>query len=563
MEGSGLERDQLGRLLEVGRGLVAELDIEGVLAQVLDAARELTGARYAALGVLDENKRELERFIYVGIDEETRRRIGPLPRGHGLLGELIRRPRPLRLAQISHHPRSYGFPAEHPEMTTFAGTPVMIRGEVYGNLYLTEKQDGQEFTDADEQLLIVLAEWAAIAIDNARSHTAIEARRGELERAVRGLEASVELSRELGGEIEIDRVMELIAKRGRALIDARSSLILLVDGNALVVAETAGDVPGDVTGRRLESGIAAALDVLRADVPQRVESRALTALRDLGIDTTNGLLAPLRFRGEPLGVFAALDTVEGTEGFTAGDELLVRSFSITAAAAIAATKALESERLRLTIEASERERERWARELHDETLQELGALKVLQESALRIDTVETMRTALMQAGAQVERVIDEIQGLITQLRPASLGELGTEAALEALAERFAARFEIQIEADIDLAYEQGREPNRHTPELESTIYRIVQEALNNVAKHSRASQVRLLVEERDDAVTVTVDDDGVGFEPGSGRTGFGLIGMRERVALVGGELAVEPRLEGGTRVRATLPVVRASAGAPG
>ena len=130
MEGSGLERDQLRRLLEVGRGLVAELDLEGVLDQVLDAARELTGARYAALGVLDQRKRELERFVYIGIDEQTRRRIGPLPRGHGLLGELIRRPRPLRLAKISDHPRSYGFPTEHPEMTTFTGTPVMIRREV-------------------------------------------------------------------------------------------------------------------------------------------------------------------------------------------------------------------------------------------------------------------------------------------------------------------------------------------------------------------------------------------------------------------------------------------------
>jgi len=557
-----LEREQLIRLLQVGRGLVAELDLDQVLHQVIEAARELTGARYAALGVLDEDKRELERFVYVGIDEETRRRIGPLPRGHGLLGELIRRPQPLRMARISDHPRSYGFPAEHPEMTTFAGAPVMVRGEVYGNLYLTEKQGGAEFTEADEHLLTVLAEWAAIAIDNARSHTAVESRRSELERAVRGLEASVELSRELGGETEIERVLELVAKRGRALVDARMSLVLLLQDRALVVAEAAGDTPADLVGSTLTDSVAPIFDVLRADVPQRVPGESLSGLGELGIEARAGLLAPLRFRGEPLGALVALDPFDDSAGFRAGDELLIGSFAINAATAIAATRALESERLRLTMAAAERERERWARELHDETLQELGALKVLQESALQIDKADTLRNALVQATEQVERVIGEIQGLITELRPASLGALGLGAALEALFERVASRANLEIDADIDLAYEQGLEASRHAPELESTIYRVVQEALNNVVKHAGASNVRILVEERDEVVTVTVDDDGVGIDRRDGGEGFGLLGMRERVILAGGEITVGPRLEGGTRVRATLPAVRASAEAP-
>ena len=149
--------------------MVSKHDPEAVLEQVLEAARELTGARYAAIGVLDDDKRELARFLTVGIDDELRQRIGPLPRGHGILGELIRDPQPLRLARISEHPRSYGFPAEHPPMETFLGVPVMIRGEVFGNLYLTEKRGGSEFDERDEQLLVVLAEWAAIAIDNARA----------------------------------------------------------------------------------------------------------------------------------------------------------------------------------------------------------------------------------------------------------------------------------------------------------------------------------------------------------------------------------------------------------
>jgi GAF domain-containing protein len=163
-----LTERELKRLLEVGRALVTKLDVESVLRQVLDTGRELTEARYAALGILDERGRELERFLYIGIDEGTRRLIGPLPRGRGVLGELIRDPRPLRLADVTDHPRSYGFPPGHPPMTSFLGVPIAIRGEAFGNLYLTDKAGGEQFTEADEELAVVLAEWAAIAIDNAR-----------------------------------------------------------------------------------------------------------------------------------------------------------------------------------------------------------------------------------------------------------------------------------------------------------------------------------------------------------------------------------------------------------
>ena len=135
MEPRDLDPSKLGQLLEVGRGLVAERDPDAVLIRVLNEARELTGARYAAMGILDEDKTGLARFLTVGIDDEMRQRIGPLPQGHGILGELIRNPAPLRLARISDHPRSYGFPADHPAMETFLGVPVRIRDEVYGNLY--------------------------------------------------------------------------------------------------------------------------------------------------------------------------------------------------------------------------------------------------------------------------------------------------------------------------------------------------------------------------------------------------------------------------------------------
>src|SRR5688500_6848465 len=184
MTPASLDQAQLERILAVGRSLVSELDLESVLDQVLNAARELTCARYAALGVLDERKEELERFLFVGIDEQLRRRIGPLPRGRGVLGELIRDPKPLRMNYVRDHPRSYGLPIGHPPMTSFLGAPVRIRGEIFGNIYLTDKEGAEEFSDADERLVNVLAEWAAVAIDNARLYERAERRRSELERAV-------------------------------------------------------------------------------------------------------------------------------------------------------------------------------------------------------------------------------------------------------------------------------------------------------------------------------------------------------------------------------------------
>lgn len=558
MTAGGLEPKQLERLLDVGRTLVAELDLEAVLGRVLDAARELTGARYAALGILDPDKRELERFLFVGIDEEARRRIGPLPRGHGLLGELIREPRSLRLADISDHPHSYGFPAEHPPMTTFLGGPVMIRGDVYGNLYLTDKEGGAEFGEADEQLLVVLAEWAAIAIDNARSHQASEVRRRELERAMRGLQATADLSREVESETDLDRVLELVVKRGRALVEARACAALLLEDGELRVAAVAGEVPSETIGAALpDSGVP--FEVLRGGVGQRVAASALIPLEATGLAASSGLLIPLRSRGTSLGVLVALDRLGDDPAFEADDELALSAFATSAAGAISATRAFEDEKLRLSIFASEQERRRWARELHDETLQELGALKVAQQSALEVDDVQAMRNAMAQASEQVDRMIAGLEGLITELRPAALDQLGTQAAVEALIDRVGARHGLEISADFDLAYEEGRAPTRHDPELEATMYRLVQEALSNVVKHADAARVRVAIEERDSSVTVTVEDDGRGLGEGGDRRGFGQLGMRERVALAKGEISIGPGPKGGTRVMAELPAVRREA----
>jgi signal transduction histidine kinase len=546
---------QLERLLDVGRRLVSELDHETVLGQVVEAARELTGARYAALGVLEDSKAELERFIYSGIDEDTRQRIGPLPRGHGILGELIRDPRVLRLARISDHPRSYGFPVEHPPMTTFVGAPVMIRGEVYGNLYLTDKHDGEEFDPRDERLVEVLAEWAAVAIDNARNHEKLVSRRADLERLLRALEVTASLSIELGGESDLGRVLELVSKRGRALVEARSCAALLSEGDGLYVAEASGEIPSAAVGRRLAE-TSPAQDVLRAEVSQRSRAGAGAAFRELGIEAAAVLIVPLRSRGRNLGVLAAFDRIDDDPVFTRDDQLAMESFAASAASAIGAAISIEEEKTKLSIASRDREKGRWARELHDETLQELAALQVIQEAGLKAESVDAARDALASAIDQVERTIASLRSLITELRPAALDDLGVAAALESLVERIEARTHLELDVDIDLAFERGDAATRPTAELESTVYRLVQEALSNVAKHANAERARVAVEERDGEVSVVVEDDGQGFAPGETPTGFGLIGMRERVDSAGGELTIGPGPDGGTRVSARLPVVR-------
>lgn len=260
--------ESLRRLFEVGRGVLSELDPEVLLDRVLETARKITGARYAALGVLDESRRELERFLVRGIDPGEQHAIGDLPRGRGVLGELITSPLPLRLADVGQHPHSYGFPAGHPPMSTFLGVPIMVRGQAWGNLYLTEKASG-EFDQADEEAVVMLADWAGIAIEHARLCRSAQQRGEELERAMRGLEAARAIALAIGGTTDLGRVLELIVKRGRALVQARSLLILLREGQELVVVATAGEVE-NANGQRIPIEGSTSGEVLTRRRPERI-----------------------------------------------------------------------------------------------------------------------------------------------------------------------------------------------------------------------------------------------------------------------------------------------------
>ena len=455
-----MDEARLRRLLDVGRSLISELEPETVLQRLLEVARELTGARYAAIGVMDDRRQGLERFLTAGIDEDTHRQIGDLPRGRGVLGALISDPRPLRLADVSAHPRSYGFPLAHPPMTTFLGVPIVIEGEAWGNLYLTEKAGG-EFTEDDEEAAVVLAGWAAIAIANARLYRAVSERRDELEKAIRGLETTTEIGRALGGVTDLDRVLELVVKRSRALVDARMAEIALVDGDEFVIAAVAGEGVEGLQGRRVPiSGSLASTAMLSGRAQRFTElPEDSFAAREMGAETA--IVTPMMFRNRPVGFLIAMDRMVGGRAFGEDDQRLLEAFAASAATAVATAQSAGDEALRRSIEASESERARWARELHDETLQSLAGLRVLLTGARRSGDPNRISAALDDAVDLLADGIADLRALITDLRPAALDELGPEAALQTLTARVAQQSGLEIELEVDLAFERGDISERH------------------------------------------------------------------------------------------------------
>jgi signal transduction histidine kinase len=546
-----MDERRLRTLLDAGRDIVSELDYEAVLSRLLEVARELTGARYAAVGVLDERRESLERFVTSGLDEAMERAIGERPHGRGVLGLLIEDPRPLRLPDVERHPQSYGFPLAHPPMHTFLGVPVIVGGEAWGNLYLTDRADG-EFTEEDEEVAVILAEWAAQAIRNARLYRDATRRRDELERVNHGLETTTEINRALGGETDLQRVLELVAKRSRALVSARAAEIGLLDGDGIVIAALAGDAPS-LVGTRLELDGSLASFALRSGRLRRFDEipDGMFARRALG--ATSAIVAPMTFKGRTVGFLIVFDRLSGGV-FSADDERLLEAFAASAATAVATAQSAAEEALRRSLAASEAERGRWARELHDETLQELASLRVLLSGARRSGDDARLREAVDDALDIVTNGVANLRALITELRPAALDEIGLAAALESLAARASNQMDLDVELVVDLPLARGDEPGRLAHEIESVAYRLVQEALTNVSKHAGTDRAEVHVREVSGALEITVRDRGRGFAPDGRGAGFGLIGMQERVALVRGVLDVRSQPGTGTTITARIPI---------
>ena len=553
--------DQSRSLLEIAGSVLGELDLEIVVDRVLESARELTGAQYAALGVLSDSKSELDRFIAVGIDEEARAVIGTLPRGRGVLGELIRNPVALRLAEVGEHPRSFGFPLGHPPMHSFLGVPVLVNAVPFGSLYLTEKAGGGQFTDEDEESAIALAHFAGLAIDHARRYTGATARGEELARNVAALRATTEITHAVAGATDVDVILGLVAKRGRALVSARALLIEIVSGTELIVAAAAGERPDGLIGQRIALADTVASAALRTRSTHRLEVEFNRARFDQhglgrrGVSADAGLVVPLISHNQTYGVLIALDRLHDGPTFTADDQALLEAFATSAATAVAMAQTAASELQRQRLTAAEAERGRWARELHDETLQSLAGLRLSLSAARRTGDADVLEHAVAQAIDHLEDGIANLRALVTDLRPAALDQLGLAAALEALCER-AGRNGLEVDSSIELAYEQGLAATRHTPELETALYRVIQEALTNASKHGQATRAVIEIEENAATVRLRVRDDGDGFDPARSTAGFGLLGIRERVQLLHGTVRIKSSPGDGTIVEASFPVQR-------
>jgi two-component system, NarL family, sensor histidine kinase DevS len=528
-----LTGNRLRGLFEAGMALTSELSLDAVLHRLTEAAAELTEARYAALGVIDPAGSGLERFITHGIDAATAAAIGEPPRGRGILGVVVRDAATLRLADLTADPRAVGFPRGHPAMHTFLGVPIAVRGVAYGNLYLAEKADGREFTDEDEELVTLLAAQAGIAIENVRLYEAAT-------RWSRQLESLNEIGNALATETDLAALLELVTRRLRELLDARIVLVLLPEGDdRLRVAAAAGEGES-LVGERLERSGSKSGRVLDERRSERVDSLlddpdvAQPALRPFGART--GLWVPLLVHGRPIGVLAAHDKLSGDDGrFGDGDLRLAETFAARAAVAVDLSGRVARDSLRRVVAGQELERRRLARELHDETGQALTSILLGLRSLEDFVDGDDERAAVAEIRRLAVETLQDVRRLAVELRPKALDDFGLEAALERLTDNFAGQTGLAVD------FVAGLGDQQLPREVATALYRIVQEGLTNVAKHAEARTVSVLLTGENGRVALVIEDDGRGFDPEDPAEGFGLQGMRERVALLGGSLRVESR----------------------
>jgi signal transduction histidine kinase len=539
------ETDRLRALVETGIAINSELSLDGVLERIVEAAARVTGAQYAALGVIDPAGSGLERFVTYGMTPEVQTQIGDPPHGRGILGVLIHDARPLRLHDLSEDPRSVGFPPGHPPMRSFLGVPILLRGVEYGNLYLTEKEGG-DFTEEDEELVTLLAAQAAVAVENARLYESATSWSQQLE-------SLNEVGAALVGELELEPLLDLVAGRLRELIGARLVAIALPAGDALRIAAADGEGAGDLatvelltgdskTGRVLERGRSERVDSLLEDpeVNQDVARR---------LGATTGLYVPLVARERAIGVLVAHDKIGRDQRFGSADLRLAEQFALRASIAVDLSRRVARDALRRVVAGQEVERRRLARELHDETGQALTSILLGLRAVDEAGDPNRAAKAISDLRQLVVATLQDVRRLAVQLRPKALDDFGLVPALERLAQTLGETSGI----DIDLEAHLGED--RLPTDVETTIYRVIQEALTNVFKHAQSTRVSILLVRRENIVTAVVEDNGVGFDAANRRSdSFGLEGMRERVELHEGRMVVETSPGAGTTLRIEVPL---------
>ncbi len=540
--------DRLRGLLDAGIALAGELSLDGVLQKIIEAAAELTEAKYAALGVIDPGGPGLERFVVTGMDLETQAAIGDIPQGRGILGLLIKDARPLRIDDLSKDPNSVGFPAHHPSMKTFLGVPILLRGVAYGNLYLTEKAGGGPFTEEDEELSQLLAAQAAVAVEYARLYESAT-------RWLNQLESLNEIVDALIAEVELPKLLELVAARLRELVQARLVVIAMpAPGGDLVIRTVAGEGAEELVGTGLGRQGSKSGRVLARGRSERVDSMIEDfevdpeASRHIGART--GLYVPLLLRGRPIGVLSAHDKEGDDPRFTDEDMRLAETFSARVAVAVDLSERVARDSLRRVVSAQELERRRLARELHDETGQALTSILLGLKELEDAGTAADVSSATARLRELVVTTLQDVRRLAVELRPKALDDFGLVPALERLVETF------QEQTGIDVIMEPQLGQERLPSEIETALYRIIQEALTNVVKHAQASRVSIVLSRRGHTVSAVFEDDGRGFAVDETREeGLGLLGMRERLMLLDGRLLVESSSGGGTTLVAEVPIL--------
>ncbi|GAW50890.1 MULTISPECIES: GAF domain-containing protein [unclassified Nocardioides] len=528
-------------LLDAVVTMAADLSLDGLLARIVEIAGDLVDARYAALGVLGAGPEPgLRMFVTHGLSPAQVREIGDLPTGHGLLGLIIERPEPLRLHDIAEHPASYGFPDNHPPMSSFLGVPVRIRDTVFGNLYLTEKAGGGDFTEQDEEIVVALAAAAGVAIENAR--LAEQATRRES-----WLAATAEITGMLSGPARASDPLQLVADRAREVAEADAAWIVAgTDADALRLRVVSG-APADaelMAGLDLERSLAS--DVVRSGAPVSVEDltsdpRALDLSALLGWPSLGpAVVVPLRSESGIEGVLALAWTPGNIARFHAVDTAMPASFAEQAALALQIVRSREDQQRLAVFE----DRDRIGRDLHDLVIQRLFAIGLgLQSTARMVDRPEVT--------SRLDAAVDDLDATIKDIRRSifALGAMGDTADIQAEVTRMVDRAAGTLKFRPSLTFE-GPIRTLIGPEIAPDVLAVLAEALSNASRHAEASAVTVLLS-AGAHITLTVSDNGRGLPARVAESG--LSNMRERAERLGGECVVSSEAGSGTTVRWSVP----------
>lgn len=530
-------RDRLDGLIDAILAITSGLKLDATLRAIVHTAAELVDARYGALGVRGYDHRLVE-FVYEGIDEETRHLIGSLPEGRGVLGALIEEPKPIRLDDISRHPASVGFPLHHPPMRTFLGVPVRIRDEVFGNLYLTEKADGQPFSDDDEVLVQALAAAAGIAVDNAR-----------LFEESRTREAWIEATRDIGTQMlagaDPAMVFRLIAEEALTLMAGAATLVAVpLDDEApacevddLVIVEVAGEISPAVKQMTVAVSGTSIGGVFHDRTPRRFDRLDLAV--DGPVEPGPALVLPLRAADTVAGVLVALRSAD-EQPFS--DKQLDMMAAFADQAALAWRLATAQRQMREVEILTDRDR--IARDLHDHVIQRLFAVGLTLQGAAPRARVPAVRESIYSSIDDLQEIIQEIRSAIFDLHAGPSRATGLRHRLDKVIDQLAIpalHTTVQYTGPLSVV----------DTVLANHAEAVLREAVSNAVRHANATSLAINVSVEDD-VRVEVVDDGVGIS--GDITESGLRNLRQRADDAGGEFTVENMPTGGTLLRWSAPL---------